>query len=132
MLFAYCETSAQVNSESHCKRDFDTVLKAFIYTDTDVLPNYDGKEGVLGYFTQHLKLTNEDEFEGSIKLIFVVDTTGYITTARIRNKQQGSLSEFERDVIKIAKQMPKWNIGKCNGKAVPVKVSLNLSVHIKD
>jgi periplasmic protein TonB len=126
MLFAPIITRAQVNGTSHCKGEFDTVLKSFIYTEADVLPNYDGKEGILGYFTHQLKMTNEDEFQGSIKLLFVVDTNGYITSARIKNKEQGSLSEVERDAIRIAQHMPKWNIGRCNGKAVPVRVSLNI------
>lgn len=125
MMFTSCKAKLLTSEGDTCKVEFDTLLKHSVYTQVDVQPSFaQKKDELLRYFTERLKMVDEEDFQDKINLVFVIDTSGKVVGARIKNKNKSSLSKVEHEAIKAAEQMPNWTVGRCNGKAVPVRVSV--------
>ncbi|KAA2238838.1 hypothetical protein F0L74_21730 [Chitinophaga agrisoli] len=68
----------------------------------------------------------QDVFQASFQLQFVIDVTGKLIAPGIQNKQPARYTNAEKELLRVLSIMPKWRPGECRGKKVPVKVMLPL------
>ena len=112
---------------SSCKSQYDTLTKKEVYPFVDQMPVYPGGYlAVIKFFSENYIYPEQDRFQASFQLEFVIDSNGKLIGARIKNKSQTELTSAESEAIRVLKLMPSWEPGKCAGINVPVKMFLPL------
>ena len=82
------------------------------------------------FIRQHINYSMEKQgVVGRIVFSFVVDSDGSISDRRISNKKESEYSVFEREFLKAFEMMNYWRPGKCAGKAVPLRVTIPMSMN---
>ncbi|SEN89340.1 TonB protein C-terminal [Chitinophaga rupis] len=119
-------THAQKREQQDCISLYDSTFKQKIYVWVDKMPQYgEGTTDILTYFSAHFhELKDPDNFQGSIKMEFIVTEKGALKGPKIMNKAPGEITVMEKEALKIFSTMPRWKPGTCKGKAVPVKMQL--------
>ncbi len=106
-------------------------LNSFSQTDSvkqivEEMPLFEGVEG-LNKFREYVinnlmypdsAVTNK--LNGWVMVEFIVDTTGQVTNI---NVVKGLREDYDKEVVKVISNSPKWTPGKENGKPVNVKFS---------
>ena len=91
------------------------------------MPEYPGgREGILKYFSLNYKYPNQNDFQGSIDMEFVIDIDGNVTGARIKNKDKAEITLAEQKALEVLRNMPRWKPGRCNNIKVPVRMIIPL------
>jgi protein TonB len=81
------------------------------------------------YVQSRLKnIENENNLSGKIIVNFVVDENGVVSNPKIIKTVQG-LQNYEKAVIEIFNEMPKWKAGVQSGRTV--KVNMNFQIQIE-
>ena len=110
----------------------ETVLNPddMVYSIVEQMPEfYGGSETLKLYFDSRLKnIENQNNLSGKIIVNFVVDENGVLSNPKIIKSVQG-LQNFEKALIIIFNEMPKWKAGVQNGR--PVKVNMNFPVIVE-
>jgi protein TonB len=108
-----------------CPHEYDSLAKMIVYTYVDKEPEYPGgSPELMKFIAKNFHYPNQDDFQGSFQIQFVVDKQGSIIAARIKEKKQSNLTLAEKELLKVVYKMPKWNSGRCRGRVVPVKITL--------
>jgi len=120
--------SMQVGKEAgSCPYEYDSLARMKVYTFVDKQPEYPGgSPALLNFIAKNFHYPEQDVFQASFQIQFVIDEHGSVLAARIKGKKQGELTLAEQELLKVIYKMPKWKIGKCEGRKVPVKISLPL------
>ena len=107
-----------------------------IYDVVEIMPRYQGCESALedsvdctfrkmiGHIKSELKYPEEAaklKVSGQVMVEFVIDTAGAVTHATIK---QGIGAGCDEEALRVVTSMPKWNPGKQDGKAVPVRMKV--------
>jgi protein TonB len=126
MAFLY-GSRAQNNMSAtspNCTQKYDATLQKRIYTYVDKMPEFKGGElGLMKFFRDHFRYPKDQEFfQGSIDLVFVVEANGQVQNGHIVNKSDASLTLVDKEALRVLRSMPKWKAGSCNGKYVPVRM----------
>jgi len=122
-----CNILGQRWYRDNCPTEYDKVVKKKVYVFVDEMPSYPGgNEAITGFFIDNFKYPDQDQFQASFQLEFVIDNDGKLIGARISNKSSTELTEAEKEALRVLNLMPKWNPGKCIGKNVPVLMFLPL------
>lgn len=112
-----------------CRTMYDTLTNQTVYTAVYQMPEpQGGVEETLKFFTENFKYPEQDIFQGSFQLEFIVDAQGNITGGRIRNKSSDKLTKADKEALRVLSLMPKWKPGKCKGENVPVHTYLPLKL----
>ncbi len=100
-----------------------------VYNIVDQMPEfYGGSETLKLYIASRLKnIENENNFSGKIIVNFVVDENGVITGSKILYSTKG-LEDYEKTIIKIFNEMPKWKPGAQGGRNVKVNMQFPVIV----
>lgn len=100
-----------------------------VYSIVEQMPEfYGGSETLKLYVASRLKnIENESNLSGKIIVNFVVDENGVITGPKILYSTQG-LQIFEKLIIKIFNEMPKWKPGVQGGRNVKVNMQFPVFV----
>lgn len=100
-----------------------------VYSIVEQMPEfYGGSETLKLYVASRLKnIENESNLSGKIIVNFVVDENGVITGPKILYSTQG-LQIFEKSIIKIFNEMPKWKPGVQGGRNVKVNMQFPVFV----
>jgi protein TonB len=110
----------------------ETVLNPddMVYNIVEQMPEfYGGSETLKLYVQSRLKsIENENNLSGKIIVNFVVDENGVVSNPKIIKTVQG-LQNYEKAVIRIFNEMPKWKAGVQSGRTV--KVNMNFQIHIE-
>ena len=110
----------------------ETVLNpdGTVYNIVEQMPEfYGGSETLKLYVDSRLKnIENQNNLSGKIIVNFVVDENGVLSNPKIIKSVQG-LQNFEKALIIIFNEMPKWKAGVQNGR--PVKVNMNFQIQIE-
>jgi hypothetical protein len=110
----------------------ETVLNPddMVYNIVEQMPEfYGGSETLKLYVQSRLKsIENENNLSGKIIVNFVVDENGVVSNPKIIKTVQG-LQNYEKAVIEIFNEMPKWKAGVQSGRTV--KVNMNFQIHIE-
>jgi periplasmic protein TonB len=103
-----------------CVPSFDTILNREIYLQADSMSQFPGgNDSILIFIQNNLKWPNaETDFEGTVYISFIVETNGSLSNRKIL---RGIEDLADQEALKVIDKMPKWNPGKCKGKAVPVR-----------
>lgn len=125
VAFACSPTEKVVTPKDDCESVYDILTNQIVYTRVDEDPEYiGGAQGALIFFANNFKYPDQDFFQGSFHLEFIVDAQGYVRGQRIRNGNVDNLTEADKEALRVLSIMPKWKPGKCKGRAVPVRTYL--------
>ena len=118
-----------VSNDDVCKSNYDTLTNQIVYVFVDEMPEYQGDtKEMLKFFINNFKYPEQDFFQGSVQLEFVIDIQGNITSPKIRNKNTEELTEVDKEALRVLSLMPKWKPGKCKDKIVPVRFYIPLKL----
>jgi len=109
---------------------YDSILKQKIYVWVDKMPQYrKGTTDILRYFSAHFHEPKEpDDFQGSIKMEFIVTKKGKLKGMKIMDKASQEITVMEKEALKALSTMPRWEPGTCKGKAVSVRMQLPIAM----
>jgi protein TonB len=109
--------------------EVNAVNPDMVYNIVEQMPEfYGGSETLKLYVNSRLKnIENENELSGRIIVNFVVDENGVINHPKIIKSVQG-LQNYEKALIKIFNEMPKWRAGMQGGRNVKVEMNFPLEV----
>lgn len=124
VLSVSCKTTQIGNS---CSYEIDKLSKKKVYVFVDQLPGYPGGlQAILLFFAKNLVYPRQDTFQGNFIIAIIINKHGVVVDAMIQGKEKKELTLAEIEIIRIAKAMPRWIAGKCNGKAVSVRITIPL------
>jgi protein TonB len=123
LLFMAFAAAAQAQTFK-LTQDTSVKLEAKTYFDTvDVQPAFKGNLGE--YLVKNLKVPAGTKFPPKITTQMWIDTLGRITHVEILDKTaRAPVTPLEKEVVRVVKNMPRWEPGRYNGKKVTVKYSL--------
>jgi len=102
-----------------------------IATSIDVYPRYPGgDESRLYYLRKHVKYPEaalKSLVQGVVMVVFVVETDGSISNVDVAQRIGGGCDE---GAIRVTREMPRWEPGKRNGRAVRVMVRMPIVFRI--
>ena len=127
-LLLSCGVSEKATTQyDSCKSQFDPITKKEVYLFVHEMPKYsDGDAGMIKFITENFKYPEQDQFQATFDLEFVIDVDGTLLGARIQNKSLVELTNAEREAIRVLESMPRWIPGKCTSQKVPVLMFLPL------
>ncbi len=101
-----------------------------VYEFTEVLPEFPGGQTKLFEFlNQNLvlpQLNTDSQIQGKIYVKFVIKKDGSIDDIQVI---EGIHENFNLEVIRVIKLMPKWVPGMQNGRAVDCYFTLPIQIH---
>jgi hypothetical protein len=115
-LLVLMSTMIFLNDYSFCQIQDTTV-----YTTVDSLPEFrfkdckDTKSSLKLYMTENKKWPGDDDFEGTIYILCVVEKDGRLTNFKILKQIE---EKFDKTSLNLVKLMPNWIPGSTNGKIV--------------
>ncbi len=129
-LFLACTlVKPTTKRNNNCRVQYDVITKKEVYSFVDEMPMYiGGNIAILKYFSENFRYPEQDQFQTTFHLIFVIDVDGSIIGVRIKDKLQSELTKAENEAIRVLKSMPKWIPGKCEGRKVPVLMFIPLTL----
>jgi periplasmic protein TonB len=99
----------------------------------DEMPKFPGGEAeMMKYIQNNLKYppgNSEGGVAGSAYVQFVVEKTGNIKDAKIF--KSSGVPEFDKEVLRIVNNMPKWIPAKSQGKPVNFLFNLPIKINLK-
>ncbi|WP_276498810.1 energy transducer TonB [Pontibacter litorisediminis] len=102
------------------------------YVHVDQMPQFKGGTGdLMQYLSRKLRYPAQAQsngIEGTVVVTFVVGTTGEITDVKVL---KGLGFGTEEEATRVVKNMPKWEPGRQNGRAVPVRYTLPIRFKMK-
>lgn len=120
-----CKAQNRVSTgAADCVQEYDSTLQQKVYTNVDKMPEFEeGELSLMKFFRDHFRYPkDQDFFQGSINLVFVIEVDGQVKNGHIVNKQDASLTLVDKEALKVLNSMPKWKPGRCKGKNVPVRM----------
>jgi len=119
--------------------DFENMLLGMIYLEdslesrnaikrvAEVMPEFPGGfENYLTYITKNLKYPESEQkqkIEGTIVVSFIVEADGKIKDPIIIKSISRSIN-FDREVLRLIKEMPDWKPGQQDGQNIEVEITL--------
>ena len=105
-----------------------------IFTVVEEMPEFPGGMGelmkYLGKNTQYPPMAREAGISGKVYLKFVVNSTGDITDVSVLKGVPGC-PDCDKEAIRVVKSMPKWKVGRQNGRPVSVFYNLPFSFQLR-
>jgi len=105
--------------------------KDTLHYDFEIMPEFKGGVSeMMKYLQKNIKISEkskDDYVHGKVFVKFIVNKDGSISDVSIL-KGSGE-QEFDNDVIRVVKEMPKWNPGKDDG--TPIRVYFSIPIFIK-
>ncbi|CAH0182663.1 hypothetical protein SRABI27_01296 [Pedobacter sp. Bi27] len=109
-----------------CSSAFDRSTGLQVYKDSDELPEFPGGGREQHRFFYKLMSYPQEQagenFEGVIRGSFIITKSGSSTGYRIEDRSEKDYTSLDKEFIRVARLMPKWKPGRCNGKKVAVRV----------
>jgi periplasmic protein TonB len=108
-----------------------TVDEGGLSTAIDVYPRFPGgDESRLYYLRQHIRYPEaalKNLVQGVVKVVFIVETDGSVSNIDVAKRIGGGCDE---EAMRVTREMPKWEPGKRNGRAVRVMVNMPIVFRI--
>jgi protein TonB len=100
-------------------------------TAIDVYPRYPGgDESRFSYLRKQIRYPEtalKGKIQGVVMVVFIVETDGSLTNIDVAKRIGGGCDE---EAIRVTKEMPRWEPGKRNGRAVRVMVRMPIVFRI--
>ncbi len=107
---------------------------AGVYDYSEVMPMYPGGQTALeDYINSRINYPQaaiDDSKEGRVQVKFVVDENGKISNATQTGAMLGS--GLDQEAVRVVSNLPKFNPGTINGKAVKVNMTLPIVFKIEE
>jgi len=104
--------------------------KEGVYSNVQVMPEFPGGQKALAnYVNNHVEYPQQaidDNTTGTVKVSFVVDENGKITSAHLINGSKVGKG-LDEEALKVVNGMPSWKPGKVKGKNVKTRLELPIS-----
>jgi hypothetical protein len=113
--------------DSTCVPNPDTLDNQKVYLIAEKSAEFPGGQSAfMSYLTKNLRYPKEqEEWQGSIYVTFIVDTLGSIRNACIYKRYFiGELKPIENVAINLIKEMPTWIPAEMDGRKVYMRVTL--------
>lgn len=110
-----------------------TIVRKILYLpeETDTKPQFPGGDAAYKKFlSRSVKYPQEalkKKLQGSVKIGFTVNPDGSIVNAKVERKVNTLL---DNEALRVVKSMPKWIPGLCQGKPVPVKMTVPINFRL--
>ncbi len=133
LIIIFCNgcITSNINNNTKCNKEYDKFSGQFVYTFVDQFPEYPGGfEAFNNFFLKNLKYPDQEYFQLSFLLEFIINDKGEIVAPRIKGKTPKQFTKAEIEVIRVLKMMPNWIPGKCFGKSVSVKMFIPMRISI--
>jgi periplasmic protein TonB len=124
--------SSTGNEKGNSTETKTETTETIIYKTAEFMPEYPGGEAALQRFlAKNMRMPKDLEPGTKIKVMakFVVDENGNISA--MQTVQSGG-SEFDNEVLRVLKKMPKWKPGRQNGRNVAVYFNLPVTFLSQD
>jgi len=111
------------------------IVYPFADKTLDKLPEFPGGNAMMmSFIRKNLIIQKEQEdWQGSIYISFIVDTTGQVRNAYIYKRYfKGALTPIENEALRVVNIMPIWSVGQKKGKKVPVQITLPIKFGLKE
>ena len=132
--------NSQVNNLKHlqfipivekekCINHYDSINSIKYFLNPDSPPNYPG--GFIemeNFILKNAKFDYNIDAEGKIIFEFIVAQNGEISGLKIIRKL---VDDWDNELIRVIKLLPKWNPGVCNGNKVPVKMEFSYKISLE-
>jgi len=107
----------------------DSISNRKVYDIVDVMPEFPGgNDSLMKFLLNNLRWPNEADCIGSVYISFIVAPDGNITNKKIL---KGICEPFDNEALRVINLMPRWNAGKLNGIAVPVRFVIPIKFSLK-
>jgi len=80
-----------------------------------------GEDALVNYVRQQIRFPEGSNLSGKVIVEFSLDQTGKAVKPVIK---QSLSPQHDQEVIRLVKNMPNWEVGKQDGKFVPIKMQL--------
>ena len=105
--------------------------KEKVYQVVEQQPSFPGgREELFKYLAYNVKYpidAAKNKIEGRVLVTFVVEHDGSISNVNVTNSVYPSL---DKESIRVVSGMPKWILGKANGKTVRVKYTIPITFRL--
>lgn len=102
-----------------------------VYQVVEQQPSFPGgREELFKYLAYNVKYpidAAKNKIEGRVLVTFVVEHDGSISNVNVANSVYPSL---DKESIRVVSGMPKWILGKANGKTVRVKYTIPITFRL--
>lgn len=128
IVFIQC----QQQEKSQVKADINEIDKIKpdengIYEFVEEMPGFIGGDSALQvYLSENIKYPEEarkKNAQGRVIIEFVMDEEGKVAQAEVKRSVENGAS-LDKEALRVIRNMPKWNAGRQNGKAVKVRYVL--------
>ncbi|OON70747.1 energy transducer TonB [Hymenobacter sp. CRA2] len=103
-----------------------------VYTYVEQMPQPPGgMEGLLQYFTRHVKYPAaalREQVEGKVFVNFIVRPDGHISDVQVT---KGIGAGCDEEALRVVSQMPPWQPGKQNGRVVSVSYTVPITFTVQ-
>jgi protein TonB len=113
---------------------WDARLKMFVYKFVEKPPSFPGgDEALVKYLMTNLHYPKDQEdYQGTLRLSFVVDTAGNLLDKCIYDKNESAYTLLDKESIRLLNEMPKWKPGMQNGRRVAVRFLLPMHICLQE
>ena len=104
-----------------CSSYLDDISKRRIFDLVDNMPSFPGRwEAILNFLIENINYPPHC-ISGTAYVSFIVESDGKLTNKELI---KGIMDQADIEAIAVVSKMPQWNPGLCNGKIVPVKMTI--------
>lgn len=119
------------NVQSSNLVQYDTLTNRNVYTFVENMPQYKG--GTRAFMNEfgkrfHYEFKEHEDIQSKLRVQFVIDRKGALIGARIIDKKNAELSNFEKEGLKTIMAMPNWKPGKQHNENVDVILTMIIDV----
>lgn len=106
-----------------------------IYTLPEIMPKFPGGiDSLFSFLGANLiypEWEKKNNIKGKVYVNFVVEKDGSVSDIKVIRSVKGS-KNFDSEVVRVMKLMPKWTPGKQKGREVAVYYNLPINFNLKD
>ena len=133
--FALLQAGAQVRhvtTVNPLSRAQQAYVEVYEFDYVDVQPQFPGGEhGLINFINQTREYpyhAYKNKVQGRVLCSFIIGTDGKVSNIRvIRGANDESLN---REAMRVISEMPRWTVGKVDGRPVPVRVVLPIAFRL--
>lgn len=131
IMFSIFSCTPLKNVQSSNLVQYDTLTNRNVYTFVENMPQYKG--GTRAFMNEfgkrfHYEFKEHEDIQSKLRVQFVINRKGALIGARIIDKKNAELSNFEKEGLKTIMAMQNWKPGKQHNENVDVILTMIIDV----
>ncbi len=119
------------NQQENGYVQYDSLTRKYVYHQVEQMPKY--KSGSIDFMRDfskhfHYSFQKDENIQTKLRFQFVIDTDGNLIGARIYDKKDENLTNFEKAGLEALQFLQKWEPGRNNNKKVNVMIVMPLNI----